>query len=357
MFDYYRFLRPLLFTLPPEAAHSLVISTLKRGWIPVYQPLHDSRLGMQCLGLGFDSPIGLSAGFDKNADVFSACFRHGFGFAEIGTVTPKAQKGNPKPRIFRLKRDEAIINRLGFNNRGAEHALRNIFAQESERLGIVGVNIGKNKDTAQALDDYLPLIDFAYELADYITVNISSPNTQGLRDLQSEETFKSFIQAIMQERNSIAAYKGFRRPILVKIAPDMEENALYSLLDTMMDYHVDGVIISNTTIARPPSLQSSHRSEAGGLSGRPLQNASLTMLRRAYQHTEGAIPLIGVGGIMSGADAVQRIRAGASLLQLYTALIYRGFGLITEIKRALLSEVEKLGVVSVQELVGVDASR
>jgi dihydroorotate dehydrogenase len=352
--DWYQFARTLLFALPPEPAHKLAIEVLKRGWLPPSEAVVDARLGVSFCGLAFDSPIGLAAGFDKNADVCTELFRHGFAFTEIGTLTPKAQSGNPKPRMFRLKEDEAVINRLGFNNNSAETALRSLLAQEQRRIGMVGVNIGKNKDTEDALSDYLPLIHLSYELADYITVNISSPNTQGLRDLQSEEAFAKFIKAIMQERNGMAAYRGFRRPVLVKIAPDMEMEALERMLDTVMEYRVDGVILTNTTIARPSSLRSPHAKETGGLSGRPLTEPSLKMLRHAYRYTQGKLPLVGVGGIMNGQDAVDRIRAGASLIQLYTGLIYRGFALVQEIKQALLDELDKEGLASVQDLIGLD---
>jgi dihydroorotate dehydrogenase len=354
MIDYYRTLRPLLFALPPEAAHNFAIHILKRGWLPPDTPMIDAQLGVSCFGLGFDSPIGLAAGFDKNAEVCTELFRHGFGFTEIGTLTRKPQKGNPKPRMFRLKEDKAVINRLGFNNGGAEAALRRLLNQEAYRIGVVGVNIGKNKDTEDALEDYVPLLHLSYELADYITVNISSPNTQGLRDLQSESAFAQFLKAIMQERNGIAAYRGFRRPVLVKIAPDMEVGALERMLDTVMEYRADGVILTNTTTARPANLRSSHAGETGGLSGRPLTEPSLNMLAHAYRYTEGKLPLVGVGGIMNGKDAVDRIRAGATLIQVYSGLIYRGLGLVGEIKQAILAELEKEGLGAVQQLIGID---
>ncbi len=354
--DYYRLVRPLLFSLPPEPAHHLALQVLKRGWLPPSSPFTDSRLGICCFGLGFDSPVGLAAGFDKNAEVCTECFTQGFGFVEVGTVTPKAQKGNPRPRMFRLREDEAVINRLGFNNNGAEAALRALLNREEKRIGIVGVNIGKNRDTDEALEDYLPLLHLAYELADYIAVNISSPNTAGLRDLQSEKAFGRFIKALMQERNGIAAYKGFRRPVLVKIAPDMERAALEAMLDIMLEYRVDGAILTNTTIARPATLRSPHAKESGGLSGRPLNHASLTMLSHAYRYTEGKLPLIGVGGIMNGQDAVDRLRAGASLIQLYTGLIYKGFALVQEIKQAILEEMKTQGCTQLQQLIGLDAS-
>lgn len=352
--NYYSVLKPLLFRLPPETAHDTAIGALAKGLVPPLPPVTDAQLGIAAFGLGFDSPIGLAAGFDKNAQAFGACFTQGMGFCEVGTLTPQPQPGNPKPRMFRLREDRAIINRLGFNNAGAADTLRRIRQHELERTGILGINIGKNKISNDALADYTLLLREAYEDADYITVNISSPNTPGLRDLQERETFELFIRSLMQERNSMAAFKGYRRPVLVKIAPDMDEDALRHILDSALLYGVDGMIISNTTIARPDALKSSHATEDGGLSGEPLREMSLNMLRTAYRHTHGKLTLIGVGGIMSGADAVSRIRAGASLIQLYTGLVYEGFPLVREIKQTLLKTLAQENLASVQALVGSD---
>jgi dihydroorotate dehydrogenase len=354
-FDYYRVLRPWLFRLQPETAHNIAVTALSKNWLPALNAIADDRLAVCVAGLAFDNPIGLAAGFDKNAACFSHCFRHGFGFAEVGTLTLKAQSGNEKPRMFRLTEDEAIINRLGFNNGGIDAGLANIATQEHKRTGILGINIGKNKDTEHALDDYIPLINHAYAAADYITVNISSPNTQDLRKLQTQEYFADFIRAIMQERNGIAAFNRFKRPIFVKISPDMEQQDLLSLLDTLLTYQVDGVIVNNTTIERSNALKSAQRSQTGGLSGAPLTARSDALTATVYRHTEGKLPIIGVGGIMSGADAVRRIKKGASLVQLYSGLIYRGFGLVQEAKRALIAECDARGLEHVSELTGIEA--
>ncbi len=327
---------------------------LRKNLAPALPDIQDDRLGISVAGLSFSNPVGLAAGFDKNAAYFSNCYRHGFGFTEVGTLTPKAQAGNAKPRMYRLAEDEAIINRLGFNNAGIDAGLKNIAVQEQNRTGILGINIGKNKDTEDALDDYIPLINDAYGAADYITVNISSPNTQDLRKLQTQDYFEDFIRRIMQERNGIAAYNSFSRPVFVKISPDMEEGDLKSLLDTLLTYQVDGVIVNNTTIERSKELKNEHSAQAGGLSGKPLTERSDALTAFVYQYTEGKIPIIGVGGIMTGEDAVRRMKKGASLVQLYSGLIYRGLGLVQDAKRAMIAECEKRKVDSVVQLVGCE---
>ncbi|TAE81904.1 MAG: quinone-dependent dihydroorotate dehydrogenase [Alphaproteobacteria bacterium] len=354
--DYYHFVRNVLFALPAEPAHQCALWALSRGLVPKSRTTtYDNRLGVVCAGMGFENPIGLAPGFDKNAEAFQVIYDQGFGCVEVGTVTPKPQAGNPKPRMFRLKEDRAVINRLGFNNEGYERIFGRIYAQDSGRTGMLGINIGKNKDSEDALEDYLFLLREAYMLADYITINISSPNTLGLRDLQQEQHFEAFIKAIMQERNLLATFEKVRRPVWVKVAPDMEDDALCRMLDVMMLYQVDAVIISNTTIARPSSLKNIHATQTGGLSGAPLRDVAEQKVRVAFRHMRGAMPIIGVGGIMDGADAVARMRAGATLIQLYSGLVYRGFALVEEIKEALVREVERLGVGSVADLVGLDA--
>jgi dihydroorotate dehydrogenase len=352
--DYYPLIRPVIFRFDAETAHNIAIKSLRHGLVPpLKQTKHRGKLSIARFGLGFDSPIGLAAGFDKNAATLPHIFKHGFGFAEIGTVTPKAQTGNPKPRMFRLKEDNAIINRLGFNNSGMQIARGNIDRAEKSRIGMIGVNIGKNKTTENSLDDYLLALEYMYDVADYFTVNISSPNTAGLRDLQNEEQFEAFIKAIMQERNVHGAFRGFSRPILVKLAPDMNDDALCGLLDIMLLYKVDGVILNNTTITRSDNLTSPNAKESGGLSGAPLSARSLHMLKVARGFVGERLPIISVGGIMNGADAVDRFKAGASLIQLYSGLIYSGFGLVNEIKSALLEELEAKQLQNIEQLIGI----
>jgi dihydroorotate dehydrogenase len=355
--NYYPLIRPHLFRLDAEKAHNLSIKALKYGLVPPTPKVKVSnKLSCNVAGLGFDSPVGLAAGYDKNAEVFGNIFAHGFGFAEVGTITPQPQDGNPQPRLFRLRQDNAVINRMGFNNAGMEVARTNIDKAEANRLGVLGVNIGKNKTTENALDDYLLALEYMYDVADYITINISSPNTAGLRDLQGVAQFDGFIKTIMNERNWLASLRGFTRPIFVKLAPDMSDDDLCALLDLMLLYHVDGVILTNTTIARPSSLQSEYAGEQGGLSGEPLRAASLHALQIARDFVGEKMPLISAGGIMNGADAVARIKAGASLVQIYSGLVYHGLQLVYEIKCAILAELETQQIQNVEQLIGYNKS-
>jgi dihydroorotate dehydrogenase len=306
------------------------------------------------LGLDFPNPIGMAAGFDKDARVPGALLAMGFGFAEIGTVTPWPQPGNPRPRVFRLIPERGVINRLGFNSGGhaAAHA-----RLEKRPAGVVGVNIGANKDSGDPAEDYLAGLRAFNDVADYFTVNISSPNTPGLRDLQAPERLGSLLTRLMAEREALIAAGGARRPILVKLAPDIHDDDLPAVIGCLTAHAVDGVILTNTTIARDGALQSSYRSEAGGLSGRPLFARSTRVLARVYQLTGGKLPLIGVGGVDSGETALAKIRAGASLVQLYTGMIYEGAGLIAEIKQALLAAMKRSGASSLEPLRGADAER
>lgn len=320
------------FTLPSDFAHPSLATTLA--------------------GLKLPNPVGLAAGFDKNAECVDACLDQGFGFVEIGTVTPRAQPGNPKPRLFRLTEDEAIINRLGFNNHGAMRAARRLKTRQSD--GIVGGNIGKNKDTEQPLSDYILAMQAIYRHVDYITVNISSPNTPGLRDLQQADALRILIRGLQSERKLLVEEGAGSKPIFVKIAPDNEEATLAAIADVACAEHVDGLIISNTTIDRP-YLLNRHAQESGGLSGKPLMEKSTATLRRMYQLTNGALPLIGVGGIACATDAYAKIRAGASAVQLYTALIYQGPGLIEQINRRLVHLLARDGFNSIGDAVGRDA--
>lgn len=307
-------------------------------------------LGSRLWGFGFANPIGLAAGFDKDAEVLAPLLRLGFGFVEAGTVTPRPQAGNPRPRLFRLARDGSVINRLGFNNRGMEAmAARLTMRVEGRPGGVVGVNIGCNRDTADPLDDYRAALARLGGLADYVAVNISSPNTPGLRDLQDPDRLDDLVGALRRADGE--------RPLLVKIAPDLSDAQRRAIVELAVARRVDGLIVSNTTIERPAGLRSAARDEAGGLSGRPLFEPSTRLLSEIYRDTGGAVPLIGVGGISSGADAYAKIRAGASLVQLYTALIYEGFGLVRRIKADLAARLAADGFASVSEAVGVDAEK
>lgn len=297
-------------------------------------------------GLEFPNPVGVAAGFDKNVEVADALLRLGFGFVEVGTITPRPQAGNPKPRLFRLIEDEAVINRLGFNGDGIEVARSRL--QSRDRVGIVGANVGKNRDSVDEIADYVSGISAFAPHADYLTVNISSPNTPGLRDLQRKERLVELLRAVLAARANTA----FRPPILVKVAPDLDEAEIRDIAEAALASGIDGIIATNTTIERPSSLRSAHKLEAGGLSGRSLFARSTRVLHELYIATEGKLPLVGVGGIASGRDAYEKIRAGASLVQLYSAMVFHGPGLARSVIRELAMCLAQDGFNSVKDAVG-----
>lgn len=338
--------RPLLTRLDPEFAHTLTIKTLSRFQGATPEP-DDPRLRVQALGLDFPNPIGLAAGFDKNAAATEAMLGFGFGFVEAGTVTPRPQEGNPRPRIFRLREDRAIINRLGFNNEGL-HAARERLLRLQGRAGIRGINIGANKDASDRIADYVTGLKELGPFAAYVTVNISSPNTPGLRGLQNRSELNDLLSALGQARGAIPR----RVPLLVKIAPDLDDHACADIAELALAHKLDGLIVSNTTIARPSTLKNRHAHETGGLSGAPLLVRSTAVLRSMRRLTQGKLTLVGVGGIATGADAFAKIKAGATLVQLYTALAYQGPGLITRIKRELLEILAREQLGSIGEAVG-----
>ena len=345
--DYSSFILPLLRCLDPERAHNLTLMGLKLGFGPDHSKPDYPSLAIQVAGVEFPNPIGLAAGFDKDARVFNAMLQAGFGFTETGTVTPKPQAGNPKPRIFRLCEDNAVINRLGFNNGGLDAYAKRMAGPKN---GIVGANIGRNKDSENAIEDYVVGARRLAFSCDYLTINISSPNTPGLRALQSADALTSLIAAVQSELTEIGA----ELPLFVKVAPDLKERDIKDIAAVAISSSIDGVIVSNTTIARPQSLKAHHKAEHGGLSGKPLFEPSTAVLSEMYRHCAGKLPLIGVGGIASGENAYQKIRSGASLVQLYTALVYRGPRLITEIKRDLAACLERDGFSSITDAIGVD---
>ncbi len=345
---------PLLRWLDAEDAHRLAIQGLKL--LPAIRPrADDPKLAVRAFGLNFPNPVGMAAGFDKNAEVPDALLRLGFGFVEIGSVTPKPQSGNPRPRLFRLERDEAVINRMGFNNDGAELVLRRL-AGRAHQGGIVGVNVGANKDSADRVADYVRLIETFAPVASYFTVNISSPNTPGLRHLQQAAQLDDLLAKVLEARDRVKAKAG-DTPVLLKIAPDLSLAELDDVVHVARSRKVDGMIVSNTTLARPKSLREQVRAkEQGGLSGRPLFRLSTRMVAETFVRAEGAFPLIGVGGIDSGGAALTKIRAGASLIQLYSSLVYKGLGLIESIKADLASTLLRTGRESLSEIVGADAA-
>jgi len=342
--DYYAWLGPILRSFSPESAHHLALLALRLGLVPNDCEPDDPILQVSLLGQTFSNPLGMAAGFDKNAHVVRRLHKLGFGFVEAGTVTPKAQSGNPKPRMFRLKEDKAVINRLGFNNQGADAVAARLQKLRQKSLpGILGINIGKNKTSSSVLQDYVTCAKKLSAFADYVVINVSSPNTPGLRALQNVATLKELIE---QTRAVCST------PLLVKIAPDLIDNDLQDIAALALQLNLAGLVVTNTTITRPPSLKSASKNELGGLSGAPLFELSTRILRNMYQLTQGRIPLIGVGGITNGADAYAKIRSGASLVQLYTAMIYQGPAIIAQIKRDLIERLKADGFRSIQAAVG-----
>ncbi len=337
----YALARPVIFALEPEVAHETTLKALENGIYPRDLGRDDSVLSQRVFGLDFTNPIGIAAGYDKDARVPDAVLGLGCGFAEIGTVTPKPQTGNPQPRVFRLIADHGLVNRLGFNNGGHAAALERLQRRRGAG-GIVGVNIGANKDSADRSADYVRGIEIFSGVASYFTVNISSPNTPGLRDLQAPAALDELLGRVMSARGAVEGKGGPRRPIIVKIAPDIAEDDIVAIISIITAHAVDGIAVSNTTLSRH-GLRDERSAEAGGLSGRPLFERSTAMLARIYLATSGAIPLIGIGGIDSPQTALAKIEAGATLLQLYTGLIYEGPTLIGQIKTHLARAAKDAG--------------
>ena len=329
----YSLARQLLFRVDAEQAHGLGLKAIEAAYRTGLNPLLAVRpppLKTRAFGVEFPNPVGCAAGLDKNGEHIDALMALGFGFVEIGTVTPRPQPGNPKPRMFRLPEHRAVINRLGFNNLGVDALVRNV--EKAKRNGILGINIGKNKDTPndKAAEDYIHCLERVFALADYVTVNISSPNTTGLRDLQSEETLRRFIGELREAQEELGGVNGHRTPMLLKVSPDLGDEELDGMASVLNAARIDGVIVSNTTLDRSEIAGHPLADEAGGLSGAPLYARSTTVLRKLRLRLDDSIPLIGVGGILSGADAAGKIAAGAKMVQFYTGMIYRGPELIGE---------------------------
>lgn len=342
--------QPALLWLEPERAHRLTLDALKCLPLPRART-NDPCLAVTAFGLGFPNPFGVAAGFDKNAEAPDAMLRLGFGHIEVGGVTPRAQPGNPRPRVFRLLRDAALINRLGFNNEGLAVMRERLLARRG-RGGIVGVNLGSNKDTIDRAADYVALVEGLAEVADYFTVNVSSPNTPGLRDLQAEAALDDLLGRIVAARDAQAT----RRPLLVKIAPDVTEADLDGICAVVLRRGLDGLVLTNTLVARPPLREAALARETGGLSGKPMFRRATQVLAQAYLRLEGRIPLIGCGGVDSGDAAWTKIRAGASLVQLYTGLIYKGLPLLAEMKATVRAKLAAGGFARVQDAVGAEAA-
>ena len=345
-----------LYTLPPETAHHAALFALEHGLVAAHAEPDDPILQTSVWGLDFANPVGLAAGFDKDARVVDAMLSLGFGFVEAGTVTPKPQPGNPKPRLFRLDEDEAVINRLGFNSGGVSAFAKRLAARQARRHapGRVGANVGKNRDTADGAADYVAGIETVAGLADYLVLNISSPNTPGLRALQARGPIEDLLRRALIARNRAAPVPAKAPPLLAKVGPDLAPSELHDIAEVALAVGIDGLIVGNTTVERPSWLKSPNKAEAGGLSGAPLLHPSTECLKRLYRLTKGRIALIGCGGVASGADAYAKIRAGASLVQVYSALVFQGPGLAQRIKRELAQLLRADGFQSVADAVGRD---
>jgi dihydroorotate dehydrogenase len=350
---------PLLDRIDPERAHRLAIAALKTGLVGA-DLLGTAKLGTDrrpdppilaqtLFGMGFPNPVGLAAGFDKDGEVYRQTLKLGFGFVELGSVTPKPQPGNPRPRLFRLTADRAVINRMGFNNRGIAAMAERLKGRNTAR-GIVGINLGKNKDQTDAAADYAAGTRLLGPLADYLVINVSSPNTPGLRALQSRDALAALIGAVLAARADLSR----RPPLLLKIAPDLTDADRQDIAEVALASGLDGLIVSNTTIARPAGLDPRFAGEAGGLSGRPLLQPATETLRDLYRRTGGKLPIIGVGGIANATDAYAKIRAGACLVQIYTALVFEGPGLVRGIKDGLAALLARDGFGNVGEAIGAD---
>ncbi|KMS97007.1 hypothetical protein BVRB_7g179560 isoform A [Beta vulgaris subsp. vulgaris] len=375
LFSATKLVNPFFALLDPEVAHTLAVSAAARGWVPREKRPDPSILGLEVWGRKFSNPVGLAAGFDKNAEAVEGLLGLGFGFVEVGSVTPIPQEGNPKPRIFRLREELAIINRCGFNSEGIQAVAKRLGAQHGKRKldetsntstaegkpggkagpGILGVNLGKNKISEDAANDYVQGVHTLSQYADYLVINVSSPNTPGLRQLQGRKQLKDLVKKVQAARDEMQWGDEGPPPLLVKIAPDLSKQDLEDIAAVALALQVDGLIISNTTISRPDSVSQNPLSqEVGGLSGKPVFNLSTSVLREMYILTRGRIPLIGCGGVGSGEEAYKKIRSGATLVQLYTAFAYGGPALIPQIKAELAECLERDGYKSVNEAVGAD---
>ncbi len=341
-------IRPFLFNLDPEVAHDLAIKSLKFNPLPrkMFELEDEEMLNIQLLGQDFSNPIGLAAGFDKSAEVYNSIIKLGFGFVEVGTVTPLKQFGNPKPRIFRLENDGALINRLGFNNDGME-LIKSRINSEGKK-GIVGINIGPNKDTKNQKNDFCLCLKNFFDVADYITVNISSPNTEGLRNFHDQEKLKELLVAL----NKIKKDNKSNIPLLLKVSPDIDESDIPEIIDVVIKNNISAIVLTNTTSGNRKNLKNKAKNEQGGLSGEPLQQISTNMIKKYYKLLNGTIPIIGVGGINSGKSAYEKIIAGASLLQLYTGFVYRGPSTAKDIKKELIQILKSDGIKNIKDAIG-----
>ena len=344
-------LKPYIFSLDPETAHDLAIKSLKANFLPesFFSVKEEELLKTNLFNKEIKNPIGLAAGFDKSAEVYNSIFKLGFGFVEVGTITPKKQLGNPKPRIFRLEKDEALINRLGFNNHGSEIVAQRI--SENKPQGILGINIGPNKETSDKSDDFEICLSKLHHNADYLTINISSPNTEGLRDLHEQEEMKKLLTGL----SKVVKKERISCPLVIKISPDINDNEISKIIEIVCKYNIQGIVVSNTTDSNRDNLSDIKRNETGGLSGQPLKDISTRLIKKFYSETKGKIKIIGVGGVDSAESAFEKIISGADAIQLYTGMVYKGPGIVREIKKDLISILKKENLKNISEAVGINA--
>ena len=344
----FSFLRPFIFSLDPEKAHELAIKSLKYNFFPgnLFTVNNEEILKTTLFGREIQNPIGLAAGFDKSAEVYNEIFKLGFGFVEVGTVTPKQQYGNEKPRIFRLERDKALINRLGFNNDGSEVVKKRI--ENNFPKGLLGINIGPNKDTSDMANDFLQCAEIFFPLGDYITINISSPNTKGLREFHKPK----YLNELLGKINDIRKKSNFNKSFLLKISPDVEDEFIDNIIELVLQHNIDGVILTNTTNQNRDNLLDIKKNEIGGLSGKPIRNLSTELIKKFYKQLKGRIPIIGVGGVDSGKSTFEKLAAGASAIQLYTGMVYKGPTIVKEIKKELIQIMKQKGFKNLKEVIG-----
>ncbi len=344
-------LKPYIFSLDPEVAHDLAIKSLKLNLLPksIFTVNNENMLQTTLFNKKIPNPIGLAAGFDKSAEVYNSLFKLGYGFVEVGTITPKRQLGNPKPRIFRLEKDQALINRLGFNNHGSEIVSKRL--AENSPSGFLGINIGPNKDTQNKEEDYYICLSRLFSYADYVTINISSPNTEGLRSFHDEKELKKLLTGI----NRVKKDKNIFKPIILKLSPDINGNDISKIIELIFQYKIDGIVISNTTDGNRSNLSDFNKNEAGGLSGQPLKDLSTKLIKKFYNETRGKIQIIGVGGVDSGQAAFEKIISGANAIQLYTGMVYKGPGVVKEMKKELISILKKENIKNIRDAIGINA--
>ena len=347
----FSFIRPYVFTLDPEAAHDLAIKSLKLNFLPksFFEVKNEELLATELFKKKLKNPIGLAAGFDKSAEVYNSLFKLGFGFVEVGTITPKRQFGNPKPRVFRLEKDKALINRLGFNNDGIEIVSERLKKNIPDKF--LGINIGPNKDTKDKVPDFLECFSKLNKFANYITVNISSPNTEGLRDFHEEKLLSKLLSKLLELKKK----QKIICPIALKISPDIGVDEISNINEMVLKFKIDGVILTNTTNQNRNNLLDRSKNEVGGLSGQPLQKLSLKFIKNFYKSNKGKVPIIGVGGVDSGKSAFEKIAAGATAIQLYTGMVYKGPGVVKSIKKELIQILKKEKINNIRQAVGINS--